>query len=77
MGAVFGTKSFVCMMVAGNRRIEGIMFVGLLLGIMESLVCGYVSSTLRDALSFGLLLLILVFRPYGLFGEPYSVRLRL
>jgi branched-chain amino acid transport system permease protein len=34
-------------------------------------------STLRDFIAYSIILLILVFRPYGLFGEPYSVRLRL
>lgn len=69
MGLLFGLKSFVCMLVAGNRHIEGIMAVGLMLGLMEAMVTGYVSSSLRDAVAFSLLLAILVFRPRGLFGS--------
>ena len=69
MGLLFGLKSFVCMLVAGNRYIEAIMAVGLLLGVVEALVTGYVSSNLRDAVAFPLLLAVLFFRPQGLFGS--------
>jgi branched-chain amino acid transport system permease protein len=69
MGLIFGLKSFVCMLVAGNRHIEAIMAVGLILGILEALVTGYVSSNFRDAVAFGLLLAVLFFRPQGLFGS--------
>src|SRR5216684_4191490 len=69
MGLLFGLKSFVCMLVAGNRHIEAIMAVGLILGIVEALVTGYVSSNLRDAVAFPLLLAVLFFRPQGLFGS--------
>jgi branched-chain amino acid transport system permease protein len=69
MGLLFGLKSFVCMLVAGNRHIEAIMAVGLMLGVVEAMVTGYVSSNLRDAVAFALLLAVLFFRPQGLFGS--------
>lgn len=69
MGAIFGTKSFVCMLVAGNRHIEGIMFVGILLGVLEALVAGYISASLRDMVAFGILVLVLYLRPAGIFGS--------
>ena len=69
MGLLFGLKSFVCMLVAGNRYIEAIMAVGLMLGVVEAMVTGYVSSNLRDAVAFALLLAVLFFRPQGLFGS--------
>jgi branched-chain amino acid transport system permease protein len=69
MGLLFGLKSFICMLVAGNRYIEAIMAVGLLLGVVEAMVTGYVSSNLRDAVAFALLLAVLFFRPQGLFGS--------
>ena len=69
MGLLFGLKSFVCMLVAGNRHIEAIMAVGLLLGVVEAMVTGYISSNLRDAVAFALLLVVLFFRPQGLFGS--------
>jgi len=49
-----------------------VMAIGLLLGVLEALVSGYVSSTLRDAVAFGVLVVVLVFKPGGLFGS-YSV----
>ena len=69
MGLLFGLKSFICMLVAGNRHIEAIMAVGLLLGVVEAIVTGYISSNLRDAVAFALLLAVLFFRPQGLFGS--------
>jgi branched-chain amino acid transport system permease protein len=69
MGLLFGLKSFICMLVAGNRYIEAIMAVGLLLGVVEAIVTGYISSNLRDAVAFALLLAVLFFRPQGLFGS--------
>jgi branched-chain amino acid transport system permease protein len=69
MGLLYGLKSFICMLVAGNRHIEAIMAVGLLLGVVEAMVTGYISSNLRDAVAFALLLAVLFFRPQGLFGS--------
>lgn len=69
MGLGLGLKAFVVMLVAGNRRIDGILVVGLMLGVLEAMVSGYLSSDLRDAVAFGLLLTILLFRPSGLFGS--------
>jgi branched-chain amino acid transport system permease protein len=69
MGLIYGLKSFVCMLVAGNRHIEGVMVIGLALGVLEALVSGYVTSTLRDAVAFGILVVVLVFKPNGLFGS--------
>jgi branched-chain amino acid transport system permease protein len=69
MGLLFGLKSFICMLVAGNRHVEAIMVVGLLLGVVEAMVTGYISSNFRDAVAFALLLAVLFFRPQGLFGS--------
>src|SRR5215831_7271659 len=69
LGLLYGLKSFICMLVAGNRHIEAIMAVGLLLGVVEAMVTGYISSNLRDAVAFALLLAVLFFRPQGLFGS--------
>jgi branched-chain amino acid transport system permease protein len=69
MGLLYGLKSFVCMLVAGNRHIEGVMVVGLMVGVLEALVSGYITSNLRDAVAFGVLVVVLVFKPRGLFGS--------
>ena len=69
VGLLYGLKAFVCMLVAGNRYFEGVMVVALGIGIIESLVTGYLSSSLRDAAAFFVLIGVLYFRPNGLFGS--------
>ncbi|MBV9860212.1 MAG: branched-chain amino acid ABC transporter permease [Alphaproteobacteria bacterium] len=69
VGLIYGLKAFTCMLVAGNRYFEGVMVVALALGIIEALVTGYLSSSLRDAVAFFLLIGVLLFRPNGLFGS--------
>jgi branched-chain amino acid transport system permease protein len=69
VGLLYGLKAFICMLVAGNRYFEGVMVVGLGIGIVEALVTGYLSSSLRDAAAFFILIGVLYFRPNGLFGS--------
>jgi branched-chain amino acid transport system permease protein len=69
VGGLYALKSFVCMLVAGNKHIEGVMVVGLALGVLEALVTGFVSSSFRDAVAFVVLIAVLYFRPMGLFGS--------
>ncbi len=44
----------------------------MILGVSETMVAGYISSTLRDAIAFGLLVFILLVKPTGLLGSPVS-----
>jgi branched-chain amino acid transport system permease protein len=69
VGLLYGLKAFTCMLVAGNRYFEGVMVVGLGIGIIEALVTGYVSSSMKDAVAFFVLIGVLYFRPNGLFGS--------
>lgn len=69
VGGLYSLKSFVCMLVSGNRSIEGVMAVGLFLGVIEALVSGYLSSSYRDAVAFVLLIGVLYVRPNGVFGS--------
>jgi branched-chain amino acid transport system permease protein len=69
VGLLYGLKAFICMLVAGNRYFEGVMIVALAIGFVEALVTGYVSSSLRDAAAFFVLIGVLYFRPNGLFGS--------
>jgi branched-chain amino acid transport system permease protein len=69
VGLLYGLKSFTCMLVAGNRYFEGVMVVAIALGVIEALVTGYVSSSLKDAVAFLVLIGVLYFRPNGLFGS--------
>ena len=69
VGLLYGLKAFICMLVAGNRYFEGVMVVALAIGVIEALVTGYLSSSLRDAAAFFVLISVLYFRPNGLFGS--------
>jgi branched-chain amino acid transport system permease protein len=69
MGIMPGLKAFVAAVLGGIGSIPGAMAGGYILGILESLVSGYGSSLYRDAVAFGVLILILLIRPTGLFGE--------
>lgn len=69
MGIMPGLKAFVAAVLGGIGSIPGALVGGLLMGLSETYVVGYVSSTYRDALAFVLLIVILLVRPGGLFGK--------
>lgn len=77
MGIVLGWKAFVAAILGGRGSILGATLAGFLLGFIEIFVVMVFPSTLRDLIAYSIILLILVFRPHGFFGEPYSARLRL
>jgi branched-chain amino acid transport system permease protein len=77
MGILFGWKAFVAAILGGRGSIMGACLAGFLLGFIEIFVAMIFPSTLRDLIAYSIVLLILVFRPYGFFGEPYSAKLRL
>jgi branched-chain amino acid transport system permease protein len=77
MGIVFGWKAFVAAILGGRGSILGATLAGFLLGFIEIFVPMAFPSTLRDLIAYSIILLILVFRPHGFFGEPYSSKLRL
>ena len=69
MGMLFGIKAFVAAVLGGIGSLPGAMLAGVILGLSEEMVVGYISSTYRDALAFGILIVILLFRPAGLLGS--------
>ncbi|MGE4232271.1 MAG: branched-chain amino acid ABC transporter permease [Bacteriovoracia bacterium] len=69
MGIMFGLKAFVAAVVGGIGNVKGAVAGALIMGVAESLVVGYSASTYRDALAFGILIIILLFKPAGLFGS--------
>ena len=77
MGVLFGWKAFVAAILGGRGSILGATLAGFLLGFIEIFVAMIFPSTLRDLIAYSIILLILVFRPHGFFGEAYSARLRL
>ncbi len=66
MGMLMGTKAFVAAVLGGS--LPGAVLGGLIMGLSEEMVVGYSESTYRDALSFGILIVILIFKPTGLLG---------
>jgi len=73
-GLTLGLKGFVAATLGGLVSIRGAILGGLLLGVLESLVAGYVDSGYRDAVAFVVLLLVLVARPQGVFGRHAEAR---
>lgn len=69
MGLLPGVKAFVAAVIGGIGNIPGAAVGGLLLGVIETFVAGSALSTYRDAIAFALLILILLFRPSGIFGR--------
>jgi branched-chain amino acid transport system permease protein len=69
MGILIGLKAFVAAVLGGIGNIPGAVLGGLLIGITETMVAGYLSSTYKDAVAFAVLILILLFRPSGLLGS--------
>ena len=69
MGMMIGMKAFVAAVLGGIGNLPGAVLGGLLMGVCEEMVVGYLSSTYRDALAFGLLILVLLFKPSGLLGQ--------
>lgn len=69
MGLLPGLKAFVAAVLGGIGNVPGAMVGGVVLGLSEEFVAGYVSSSLRDAFAFTLLIAVLLFKPTGLFGS--------
>ncbi len=77
MGMLIGWKAFVAAILGGRGSIMGAALGGYLLGFIEILVAAVFVSTLKDPIAYGIVLLILTFRPHGIFGEAYSAHLRI
>ena len=69
MGIMPGLKAFVAAVLGGIGNLPGAALGGMIIGITETLVSGYISSTYRDAIAFAVLILILMFKPSGLLGK--------
>lgn len=69
MGTSLGIKGFCAAMLGGLGSLWGSIAGGIMLGVLESMGAGYGSSGIKDATAFIALLMILYFRPGGLFGK--------
>lgn len=69
MGLMLGLKGFVAAVLGGLTSTRGAVLGGILLGVLESMGAGLISSGYKDAIAFFVLLLVLLKRPNGLFGQ--------
>jgi branched-chain amino acid transport system permease protein len=69
MGLYVGLKAFVAAVIGGIGHVPGAVVGALMLGLVEEFVVGYAASTWRDAVAFGILILVLLVKPGGLFGR--------
>ncbi len=72
VGEILIVKCFVIVVLGGLGSVPGAIAGGVLLGVVESLGAVYVSVAYKDAIGFVLFLLVLLFRPAGLFGVGRS-----
>ena len=69
MGIMPGIKSFIAAVLGGIGLVHGAVLGGLIIGVSEVFVSAYLSSTFRDGFIFVILILVLLFRPNGIFGR--------
>ncbi len=70
LGILPGLKAFVAAVLGGIGSIPGAFVGALIMGQAEALTMGFISTPMRDAVAFTLLILVLLVRPTGIFGEP-------
>ncbi len=74
VGFMLSLKGFAAAVLGGYGSMPGAVLGGLLLGTLEALAAGFISSAYKNAVAFIVLLLVLFIRPSGIFGEPESER---
>ncbi|NLO21077.1 MAG: branched-chain amino acid ABC transporter permease [Syntrophomonadaceae bacterium] len=72
MGTMAGLKAFSAAVLGGIGSIPGAMIGGLTLGVLEILGVAYLSSSYKDAIAFGILILVLIVRPQGIMGQKIT-----
>jgi branched-chain amino acid transport system permease protein len=70
MGIIPGLKAFVAAVLGGIGSIPGAFVGSLIMGQTEVLAAGFISTPMRDAIAFSLLIVVLLVWPRGIFGEP-------
>ena len=70
IGFITGIKAFTAAVLGGIGSLPGAMLGGLILGLSESIFSGFVNTDYKDVFAFGILVLVLIFKPSGLLGVP-------
>jgi branched-chain amino acid transport system permease protein len=74
MGMMPGLKAFVAAVLGGIGSIPGAMLGGFILGIAETFTKGFISSLYSDAISFSILIVVLLIKPTGILGKKYRIK---
>lgn len=69
MGSMLGIKAFIAAVLGGIGAIPGAVLGGFILGLVEAMTKAYLASELADAFVFGILIVVLLVRPAGIFGS--------
>jgi branched-chain amino acid transport system permease protein len=69
MGSMPGLKAFIAAVLGGIGILPGAMLGGFIMGIAESLTKGFISTSLSDAVVYGILILVLLLKPAGILGK--------
>jgi len=75
MGFMPGIKAFTAAVLGGIGNVKGAMVGGFILGVLEALAAGYISSEYKDVIAFVVLICVLLFKPTGLFGEAVTEKI--
>ncbi|HTC18621.1 MAG TPA: branched-chain amino acid ABC transporter permease LivH, partial [Stellaceae bacterium] len=70
IGFLAGIKAFTAAVLGGIGSLPGAMLGGFIIGLIEALWSGYFPAEYKDVAVFGILILVLIFRPTGLLGKP-------
>ena len=65
-----GLKAFVAAVLGGIGSLPGALVGALIMGQAEQMTMSYISTPMRDAVAFAILIVVLLVRPTGIFGEP-------
>jgi branched-chain amino acid transport system permease protein len=74
MGTTIGLKAFAVAIIGGIESARGIVAAGILYGVFEAVIAGYLGTGVREILGFALVIVVLLLRPWGLFGSPVPRR---
>ena len=74
MGMMPGLKAFVAAVLGGIGSVPGAMMGGIILGVVETLTRGFISSLYSDAITFSILIIVLLIKPTGILGKKMRVK---
>jgi branched-chain amino acid transport system permease protein len=78
MGSLLTLKAFAAVIMGGFGQVSGAIYASFIIGLTEALAAGYghhihIDSAYRDAFPFGMMILVLLFKPHGLFGKKVGI----